>query len=297
MARLGMDVGVVEGVGRQLKQQGQVVRSIVRTVDVQVNDASQNWWGNRAQVFASEWRGVHRPALTRLADAIEGLGQSALNNVAEQRSASGSGSGGRSWAPTLAGQGTSDLSQREARLSGSGILPAIGFMGLLGQLTGTYRGKEYPARYRQIFGESKFMRYNRTLQHLYSSQLTHLMESRPVKVVGKGADIFGVVTSGADFTEKMNASSRGGDKIEAGGGFVGSGIRAAAKDPVTYLVGVNVSLWSMVANEASKQNWSRDWSPKALSQLGTYMVSYPGEALGTIGGSVLEGTKRASKAL
>ena len=89
MSRLGMDIDVVESVGKGLKQQGRQIRSIVQVVDPRVNQIGGAWWGRRGLTFVSDWRLVHRAALLRLAEAVEGLGASAHNNVESQRSISG----------------------------------------------------------------------------------------------------------------------------------------------------------------------------------------------------------------
>lgn len=103
MTRLGMDVEAVESVGRQLNQHGSRIRATMGAVDTLVGQAGGQWWGARGRRFVEEWRTLHRPALVRLAEAVEGLGRSALNNAAEQRTASAttgghgvSGGGGRS---------------------------------------------------------------------------------------------------------------------------------------------------------------------------------------------------------
>jgi len=46
------------------------------------------WKGQDSVQFAGWWRDQHRPALDRARQAIEGLGTSAHNNAADQRSAS-----------------------------------------------------------------------------------------------------------------------------------------------------------------------------------------------------------------
>lgn len=83
-----MDVDVVESVGRQLRQQGGQLTAAIRSVDALVDAVRDHWWGVRGRDFVREWQAVHRPALLRVADSVAGLGQSALNNSAEQRGVS-----------------------------------------------------------------------------------------------------------------------------------------------------------------------------------------------------------------
>ena len=43
MARLGMDVDVVEGLGRQLKSQAQQIQSVISQIENLVNQAVSSW--------------------------------------------------------------------------------------------------------------------------------------------------------------------------------------------------------------------------------------------------------------
>lgn len=89
MTRIGMDVDVVESVGRKLMRQGQSVTSVVRAVDGLIEQAGASWWGGRGRQFVDQWRTVHRPALLKVSGAVDGLGHSALENAREQRVVSG----------------------------------------------------------------------------------------------------------------------------------------------------------------------------------------------------------------
>lgn len=89
MAQLGMDADVVEGLGRQLKQQAQEIGSIISQINSIVGQMEQAWWGQDAQTFANDWWPQHRTELTGAQHNIDGLGSSALNNATEQRNVSG----------------------------------------------------------------------------------------------------------------------------------------------------------------------------------------------------------------
>ncbi len=90
MARLGMDDVLVEQIGNKLKSiaSGDIAQ-LISTIESQITLAVSNWDGKDAQDFQGYWQQQHKPALTNLQHAIDGLGQSALNNVTEQRSVSG----------------------------------------------------------------------------------------------------------------------------------------------------------------------------------------------------------------
>ena len=51
MARLGMDVDVVEGLGRQLKSQAQQIQSVISQIENLVNQAVSSWDGKDSQDF------------------------------------------------------------------------------------------------------------------------------------------------------------------------------------------------------------------------------------------------------
>jgi len=85
-----MDADTVEAVGRQLTAKGQSLTAMVRTIDGLINSANAHWWGQGERQFVDQWRNVHRKALLRAAQAVEGLGRSAGNNAAEQRRKSSS---------------------------------------------------------------------------------------------------------------------------------------------------------------------------------------------------------------
>lgn len=95
MARMGMDVDLVEQSGRQLKSQASQINGLVGQMDRLVNGLTSVWDGPDAQRFVNDWWPQHRKSLIAAQQQIDGLGQSALNNASEQRQvSSGGGSGG-----------------------------------------------------------------------------------------------------------------------------------------------------------------------------------------------------------
>lgn len=122
MTRMGMDVEVIELLGRKLKVSADQIENIARAIDALVANAVQNWDGPDARRFESWWREQHLPALRTTRDAVDGLGQSALNNAADQRGVSnsaGSVEAGHSSAnstPSVAGPtGTAPTAAPDAR--------------------------------------------------------------------------------------------------------------------------------------------------------------------------------------
>lgn len=88
----GMNVEQVDELGRFLKQKGSDLGQLALTIDSRIRQSS--WTGGDADRFRHDWWPAHRGMLDRIANEIDGLGQSALNNAAEQRRVSGAGGEG-----------------------------------------------------------------------------------------------------------------------------------------------------------------------------------------------------------
>lgn len=88
---IGMDVEAVRRTASELRRKANEIRAVEARVDAIVGQISAGWQGIRARQFVGDWHGHHRAALLLLADRVDGLGQSALNNANEQVSASSAG--------------------------------------------------------------------------------------------------------------------------------------------------------------------------------------------------------------
>ena len=85
----GMNVDAVEGVGRKLQTHySTTIEQLMGEMDSMVNETSSSWVGPDAEKFRSWWP-EKRSALKAIAGDLHGFGQAALNNVSEQRNASG----------------------------------------------------------------------------------------------------------------------------------------------------------------------------------------------------------------
>lgn len=93
---LGADVEQLEALGRLLQAKADEIRAVVGSIDGRLPYAP--WVGRRAAAFREQVWPAHQRELWRIADNLEGLGQSALNNAAEQRAASAAAGGGRATA-------------------------------------------------------------------------------------------------------------------------------------------------------------------------------------------------------
>ena len=83
----GMNPTEVEDLGRHLQAQAAELERLVDQLDRSVRSTS--WQGADAQRFRTQWWPAHRTRLAEVAESVKGFGQSALNNAAEQRRASG----------------------------------------------------------------------------------------------------------------------------------------------------------------------------------------------------------------
>jgi len=89
MARLGMDVDVVQRVARDLVRRADDLHMVITTVDRLTESGGSVWHGSDGDAFHAAWRGAHRPALLASLGGVRELGATLNKNVEEQRGASG----------------------------------------------------------------------------------------------------------------------------------------------------------------------------------------------------------------
>jgi len=88
MARMGMDVDAVNGVGGDLKKLADQIDVLTGQINGKVQSLPGIWEGKDANDFVHTWWPQHQKSLKAAAEAIKGLGQSAINNADEQRKVS-----------------------------------------------------------------------------------------------------------------------------------------------------------------------------------------------------------------
>ncbi|NQX28323.1 WXG100 family type VII secretion target [Microbacteriaceae bacterium VKM Ac-2854] len=96
MVRLGMDVEAVESAGRDLRARAEELLELRSRLESMVRGLPGIWEGPDARTFVNDWWPKHSAGLASVAEKISGLGQSALNNADEQRTASGDSGNGAS---------------------------------------------------------------------------------------------------------------------------------------------------------------------------------------------------------
>lgn len=88
MARMGMDVDAVEAAGNNLRNKAHQIETLTADIDRIVQGLTNIWDGQDARQFVQEWWPGHKKNLRAIQEAINGLGQSALNNATDQRAVS-----------------------------------------------------------------------------------------------------------------------------------------------------------------------------------------------------------------
>lgn len=83
----GMNPEEVENLGRTLKSRAAELNQLVSQLNGLVHNTS--WVGPDANNFKGPWWDGHRAHLSKIAQDLDGFGQSALNNASAQRSTSG----------------------------------------------------------------------------------------------------------------------------------------------------------------------------------------------------------------
>lgn len=282
MARLGMDVDVVRRVGTQLNAQGDGIIALVGRVDAMVTRAASAWEGRRGQEFLHQWQTVHRPAVLAAAHATSGLGQSAVNNVEAQRTASALAGGAvlhggfRSVMSELAqsehqyasevndalhvAQGVLDQPLLAATLKPLGLFAVLGSNAAL---TGRYSNR-YNSFARGVsrivpsLGRD-FFDYKQSLNGTFrvGGLADGLSRSKVLNHFNHVAGAIGVYN---DAAPAFDANATVGQRISAVVKSTGDTLQSS-DNPVAYLGGMALKSVNMSVEEASKADFSASgWS-------------------------------------
>lgn len=88
MAFEGMDPDQVDVLGRQLQSQESHLTGLINQLDGLTSTMASNWLGNDSTRFQQTWHGQYRQQLQHAATQLGQLGQTAIQNAAQQRSTS-----------------------------------------------------------------------------------------------------------------------------------------------------------------------------------------------------------------
>jgi hypothetical protein len=271
----GLDVDVVLAQGAGLKVQATHLDGIIQAVSALVGHAESIWHGPDARAFVGWWDQQHRPALLAAAQAVSGLGQSAINNAhdqahtsAEQSSASSTGLG--SGRPSSQGGPTPAPVARKAGEIGLGIVGAYGVLSnlagksnVVGRYTNSY--KSFVSGFGSSLHSGGFWNYKQSpsLQEVNGSPLgkgVRRFESsfphvaKGLDHVGNAASVVGAGVSGFAIGSDLGHGQYG-DAASAGYDTTAE-ILKSSKNPVAYLTGVNLSVWKGVYQESQQVDWN-----------------------------------------
>jgi uncharacterized protein YukE len=92
MAREGMDVGIITSDGTKMKTIGDHdIPSMISAVNSIVQQLHNEWWGQDANAFVSQWESTDRPNMSQIATEVSTFGQLAVTNANAQSTTSSSG--------------------------------------------------------------------------------------------------------------------------------------------------------------------------------------------------------------
>lgn len=240
--------------------------------------------------------------------ALEGLATSAANNAADQRRASGIGdaggasSGSASWAGLAGGAVGRAVDSTPFKIT-DGAIGVVGLGGLFGSraaLSGRYSNRytqlaawasrtDVAGWKRSVNPAAAFTHYKQSsaLQHLSGSPvlrgLNRLDErgGKPLNAISRG---FAIIGGGRSLVQAFSDAGTG-DAIGAGTSAADAASIALkqSRNPVAYLGGVTLSVWSENVKEARNidwdqglpspfgENWQKIWVP-SLKETGDQFV-------------------------
>jgi WXG100 family type VII secretion target len=261
----GMDVAAVQSAAAHLRGYAGTLDGIIRTIDSIVVQLDGAWTGHDAAAFLNWWQHQHRPALLTAASALDGLGQSAMNNADDQARTSSADAGGSAGSMAVGASAMAGI----AGLAGTVFDGADGLDGVLDGVNIFTRNASSSGRYTKEWDDVRNA-FGPVFDYKQSSVLHAAHDNRVLSSIGDFADTgvgkaAGGVFSAAAFIGIGSSVARaGGDLADGSYGqaamqsssAVSSGLKMS-KNPVLYLAGVNTAIWSQVANEASQVDWSQ----------------------------------------
>ena len=269
----GADADALEGLARQMASASAHLDMISRRLSAQL--ASSPWSGADADRFRASWSNRHRAGLRSAAEFLGHADRSLKASAADQRRASDHGGGqlGRvatvtfadSWAARLAA--TTWGTARGTAAEWQGWTGPLAGLGLLAAST----VGRYSNSYRPLADLNDFFRYKQSplLQSLsrVRAPLARVVDN---PAFAKATTVAGLVGAGAIAVDDARvvrdfAAGRAdrGDVLRAGADTTATALKAS-KNPVSYLAGVNVSIWSDVVEEGQKALKSGDFTLRGL---------------------------------
>ncbi|HQK30835.1 MAG TPA: hypothetical protein PLZ92_04090 [Phycicoccus sp.] len=287
MARQGMDVEVVEAVAKTMHEKAQSTTSIVESAGRLIRGSEKLWLGQRADRWLADWL-VEEAAVRRAAGFLEEMSKRLTTQASDQRRASGPSVGARDMSainPTAPSdswsQGMANLKTLNEYLDQHGLAVATSVVSVLGIKKGTWHSKPYGKLYKTITRPGGFFNYNRSLYGGYSKDWGKVLRSPGMKVFDRLTKGLGVATIGANIYDTfVNPSQREITDFEKFETLRDSSATALKMgNPAAYLLGANVTAWTMVAEEAAKL----DLSAESNAMTWKYIQENPMELVASFG--------------
>jgi uncharacterized protein YukE len=260
----GADSDDLDSLARDFGVTAQRLDRILR--DLSVGLANAPWQGPAANRFRADWNKVHRARLSSASHFLRD-GETRLRRNADAQRHASAAEGGAGHGAYDPGGGQSEW----VSAVGDGLRSTWGaaktaeswaswVLGPIGMLTLTTTGR-YTDLWRSVIAATgPFMAYkssplltglNRLAPYQWAHRVAGVVDGLPfVQAAGRGFAAIGFADKGLDL---VGAVRRGdaGDAIEAGVDAAAAGLKMS-KNPVAYLIGVNLSVWSDVVEEAGE---------------------------------------------
>jgi len=241
-------------------QAASTVSSIQRSLNPQIMTAP--WQGRSAERFRQNWNGQHRRAFTEAIAFLNKNNADLRRNAQEQRNASNAGgpahTGGGSSGWGFVDRNLPNVSKWFERIGITGsVVSALAFAGSNRAVVGRYSDAWRALIKSKPFGVNNLLYFKRSPVLQAVNRLAGPASS-PLSVLANKLKVLPYLSVGLSSVSAAT-SWRHGDKFEAGANsadMASTIVKTAGKTPVTYLVGVNMAVWTDVAREAKKVDWS-----------------------------------------
>lgn len=260
----GADSDDLDSLARDFGVTAQRLDRILRNLSAGL--ATTPWQGPAANRFRADWNKVHRARLTNASHFLRDGEVRLHRNADTQRHASSAegGAGHATHGPDRGGAGWASAVGDQLRSAWGVATTAESWsswvLGPLGMLTLKTTGR-YTNLWRSVISASgPFMAYksaplltglNRLAPYQWAHRVAGVVDDLPfVQAAGRGFAAVSLADKGLDL---IDAARRGdvGDAIGTGVDAAASGLKLS-KNPVAYLVGVNLSVWSDVVEQAGE---------------------------------------------
>lgn len=275
----GADADALDRLAREMHAAAMRLDTISKQITARL--MSSAWEGTDADRFRADWSRRYRGQLRRSADFLRGSQGQLVGSAQSQRSASAAEGGSGPGGPLdfilrplgVAWETVRDASEDWRDLAA----PLIG----LGVLTrGAATMGRYTDAYRPLAHANDFFKYKRSpiLQALAplggaaksTGGLVKQINDNPAfraansaaGGIGRAASVIDVIARGTDAV-RFDSTEDGGDRVRDVADTAASALKAS-RNPVAYLAGVNVSIWSDVVETGVSAFQSGDMSLKGL---------------------------------